>query len=207
MPPKIHRSNSDRTLGSSVCVTSSGYRHCHVVALDSRGGIGVPVLRRRSGATRRVDSSLRSHRTRRSHCRRVCSGLNKTLFASVGPNLPCRGHQLRCPATPGRSSTVEEQRCQLGRIKPGRGHRLDGMSPTRSLAPTQGIRRIPPHVVDSSRVTPPPFGSCGRVWPHGPCWRRRCACGTVRLGTACCRGPSHTGCAAAAGPSPCWPCL
>jgi len=22
--------------------------------------------------------------------------LDKTLFASIGPNLPCRGHQLRC---------------------------------------------------------------------------------------------------------------
>ena len=97
-PPFI----SDRTLGSSVYVTSSGYRHYRVVALDSRGGIGGPVQRRRSGATRRVDSSLRSHRTRRSYCRRVSSGLNKTLFASIGPNLHYRGHQLRCPATPGR---------------------------------------------------------------------------------------------------------
>ena len=91
-----------QALTSSVCVTSSGYRHCQVVALDSRGGIGFPVLRRRSGATRRLDSSLRSHRTRRSQCRRVSSGLNKTLFASVGPNLRCRGHRLRCPAMPGR---------------------------------------------------------------------------------------------------------
>lgn len=95
--------NCVQTVGSSVCVICSGYRHCHVVALDSRGGIGGSVLRRRSGATRRVDSFLRSHRTRRSYCRRVYSGLNKTLFASIGPNLRWRGHQLRCPATPGRS--------------------------------------------------------------------------------------------------------
>ena len=131
------------------------HRLCTVIAkwslLIPEAESGVPSQRRRSGATRRVDSSLRSHRTRWSYCHRVYSGLNKTLFASIGPNLPCRGHQLRCPATPGRASTVEEQRCQLGRIKPGRGRRLDGMSPTRWLAPTQGIRRIPPHVVDSFR--------------------------------------------------------
>ena len=94
-------SNSDRTLSSRARVTSSGYRHFQVVALDSRGGIGVPILRRRSGATRRVDSSLRSLRTQRSQCRRVCSGLNKTLFASIGPNLRYRGHHSRCPAMPG----------------------------------------------------------------------------------------------------------
>jgi len=71
-----------KALTSGVRATSSGYRHYHVVALDSRGGIGVPIQRRRSGATRRVDSSLRSHRTRRSHCRRVSSGLNKTWSRS-----------------------------------------------------------------------------------------------------------------------------
>ena len=137
-----------RTRRYRVFTTSSWYRHCQVVARGS--GIELPVQRRRSGAARRLDSSLRSHRTQRSQCRCVSSGLNKTLFASVGPNLPWRGHRLRCPATPGRPSTVEEQRCQPGRIKPGRGHRLDGMSPTRLLAPTQGIRRIPPR---ESRAT------------------------------------------------------
>ena len=208
MPPKIHRQTRARTLGSGVCVTSSGYRHCQVVALDSRGGIGFPVLRRGSGATRRVNSSLRSHRTRRSQCRRVCSGLNKTLFASVGPNLRCRGRQLRCPATPGRFSTVEKQRCQLGRIKPSRGHRLDGMSPARSLAPPRDIAKIPPHVIRFVYgFRPPPFASCGRAWPRGPCWRRRCDGAKGRLDTACRREPSRTGCAAAVGPSPCWPCL
>ena len=85
-----------------------------VVALGILGGIISPIQRRRSGATRRVDSSLRSHRTRRSQCRRVYSGLNKTLFASVGPNLRCRGHRLRCPAKPGRSSTSGRTTLPIG---------------------------------------------------------------------------------------------
>ena len=144
-------------LGVGVPFTSSRYRHCQVVALGGSGGIGFPVLRRRSGATRRVNSSLRSHRTQRSLCRRVCSGLNKTLFASIGPNLRWRGHRLCCPATPGRSSTVEQQRYQPGRIKPGRGHRLDGMSRVRLLAPTRNITKIPPHVKDLSTHVPHPF--------------------------------------------------
>jgi hypothetical protein len=126
-------SNSNRLSTPCAGLTSLGYRHCHAVALDSRSGIGVPILRRRSGATRRVNSSLRSLRTQRSLCRYVPSGLNKTLFASIGPDLRWRGHHLRCPATPGRFSTGEKQRCQMGRIKPGRGHRLDGMFPTQLL--------------------------------------------------------------------------
>lgn len=52
--------DSDRTLEPDVCVTSSLFRHHHVVALDSRGGIGVPVLRRRSGATRNMKSPMNS---------------------------------------------------------------------------------------------------------------------------------------------------
>jgi len=63
-------------VGSRVLVTSSGYRPLQVVAGGSRGGIGLAVRRRSSGAARRLDSSLRSHRTRRAWCRRVCSGLN-----------------------------------------------------------------------------------------------------------------------------------
>ena len=92
-----------------------GWSRYVVVALDFLGGSVFPVRRRRSGATRRVNSSLRSHRTQRSQCRCVCSGLNKTLFASVGPNLRCRGYRLRCPAEPGRSSQVEELRFPSGR--------------------------------------------------------------------------------------------
>ena len=181
-------SNVDRTLGSRVGVTSSGYRHYQVVALDCRGGIVFPVLRRGSGATRRVNSSLRSHRTRRSQCRRVSSGLNKTLFASVGPNLPCRGRQLRCPATPGRFSTGEKPRCQLGRIKPSRGLRLDGMSRVQSLALARGIQRIPPHVVVRSMgsgrllsrlaIFPDSLGRTGLVGGGVPMARRS---GLVRL--------------------------
>ena len=108
-------------------VTSYGHRRHQVVALGGFGGNRAAVRRRRSGATRRVNSSLRSLRTRRSQCRRVYSGLKKTLFASVGPNSRCRSHRLRCPASPGRPSQREKLRCQPGRIKPSRGLRLDGM--------------------------------------------------------------------------------
>jgi hypothetical protein len=137
-----------RTLES----TRSGWPRVVVVALGLLGGIIAPILRRRSGATRRVNSSLRSHRTWRSQCRPVSSGLNKTLFASVGPNLRCRGHRSRCPAEPGRLPLREESRCQAGRIKPGRGHRHDGMPRARSLAPVRDIARIPPHVMDCTRI-------------------------------------------------------
>ena len=41
-------------------------RRMTVIALNCVGGIASSVLRRRSGATRRLDSSLRSHRTWRS---------------------------------------------------------------------------------------------------------------------------------------------
>ena len=42
---------------------------------------------------RRLDSSLRSHRAWWSQCQHAYSGLNKTLFASAGPNSLQRGHQ------------------------------------------------------------------------------------------------------------------
>src|SRR5208283_923584 len=135
----------------TVAFVRFSWSRCVVVALGILGGIISPIQRRRSGATRRVDSSLRSHRTWRSSCRHVCSGLNKTLFASVGPNLRCRGYRLRCPAEPGRLPQVEEQRYQSDRIKPGRGHRHDGMPWVRSLAPARDIAGIPPHVVDESK--------------------------------------------------------
>src|SRR5439155_24450193 len=84
---------------------------------------------RRVFAAGRVDSSLRSHRTRRSQCRRVCSGLNKTLFASVGPNSRCRSHQPTLSAKPeslGRTVTLLtflQEKSLTGRMKANRGHR------------------------------------------------------------------------------------
>ena len=70
LPPIGHPNHASKNPSDSVrlstpcaCLTSSGYRHNVAVALDSRGGIVFPILRRRSGATRRVNSSLRSHRT------------------------------------------------------------------------------------------------------------------------------------------------
>jgi len=78
-------------------------------------GIKSSVLRHWGIVTRRVNSSLRSHRTRRSYCRRVYSGLNKTMYASVGPNSRCRGHQGANPAEPG--SSHEEKECLLGRMR------------------------------------------------------------------------------------------
>src|ERR671925_1719428 len=84
------------------------------IALNGVGGIVLSVLRRIGEATRRLDSSLRSHRTWRSYCRDVYSGLKKTLFAPVGPNSRCRGHQAANPAGPG--SSLEENKRLLGRI-------------------------------------------------------------------------------------------
>ena len=91
---------------SLMVLALSFLREMTVVALNCVGGIGSSVLRRWGAATRRWNSSLRSHRTWRSQCRRVFSGLNKTMFAAVGPNSRCRGHQGANPAGPG--SSLEE---------------------------------------------------------------------------------------------------
>ena len=118
-------------------------RKITVVALSGVGGISLSVLRRWGRATRRWNSSLRSHRTWRSHCRHVCSGLKKTLFAPVGPNSRCRGHQAANPAGPG--SSLEEKQSCLGRINAGRGRRRGG-----AHLPERDAAKIPPHVNDSS---------------------------------------------------------
>ena len=142
------------------------------------------ILRRRSKATRRLNSPLRSHRTGRASRRTVSSGLNKTLCASVGPNSRCRGHRPANPDLPG-SSLRGEKRRRLGRMNAGRGHRLDGMPRTRSLASTQDIAKIPPRVVDRFYgIKPPPSRPCGPVWPRGPCWPRGCGRPVGRCGTA-----------------------
>jgi len=64
------------------------------------------VLRILEEAAGRLDSSLRGHRSRRSQCRHACSGPNKTISASVGPNSPCRSHRLTFPAWPWSSRGV-----------------------------------------------------------------------------------------------------
>ena len=57
------------------------------------GGIGYTVHHCSGSAMWRLDSSLRMQAWR-SQCLHAYSGLNKTLFASVGPNSHCCGHQL-----------------------------------------------------------------------------------------------------------------
>ena len=94
-------------------------REFAVIALKCFGGMAVAVLRRWGSATRRWNSSLRSHRTWRSSCRHVFSGLNKTMFAPVGPNSRCRGHQAVL-------SSLEENESRWGRMKPSRGHQSGG---------------------------------------------------------------------------------
>ena len=113
----------------------SGFISVGAVCQRLRFGGGWSVLRR--WAAGRVDSSLRSHRTWRSYCRHVCSGLNKTLYASVGPNSRCRSHRQTLPAepeSPGIAATFIaflQGCCLSGRMNPSRGHRRDA---TRSLA-------------------------------------------------------------------------
>ena len=104
-------------------------------ASSGPGGTDRSVSRAGSCRSRRLNSSLRSHRTRRSWCRRVCSGLNKTLFASTGPNSPCRDHRGALSAKPESGRPAEEasadtsQRCPSGRMKAYRGHRCDVVPP------------------------------------------------------------------------------
>ena len=189
----------------TVEVATSGSPRLVVVWLRFLGGIVWTILRRRSKATRRLNSPLRSHRTGRVSPRSGSSGLNKTLCASVGPNSRCRGHRPANPDLPG-SSLEGEKRRRLGRMNAGRGHRLDGMSRTRSLASTPDIAKIPPRLVDRSRrFKRPPFGPCGPVWPRGPCWPQGCGQPAGRCGTGFCRGSSQRGSAAGGAPWRHWP--
>ena len=100
---------------------------------------------RSSLAAGRVDSSLRSHRTRRSQCRHVYSGLNKTLYASVGPNSRYRGHQSTLSAMPESLASqatllaLLQRPGQPGRMKPCRGHRRDA-----TCQPKLDVEQLPP---------------------------------------------------------------
>ena len=163
------RNSSQRIRGGFISVGAVGQRslqviHClivrawsslrvlGVVALNGLGRISSSVLRRGSVATRRLNSSLRSHRTWRSNCRPVSSGLKKTLFAPIGPNSRGRGHQGASPAEP--RASLEEKRSRLGRINAARGHRCGG-----TYSPERNVTQIPPHVNHSTLS--PEFFSLG----------------------------------------------
>ena len=102
------------------------------LAFGPISGIVSTVRRGLNLATRRLDSSLRSHRPQRSLCRCASSGLNKSLFASVGPNSQLRDHR---------------QNISPGRMKPARGHRLDGTPNLQSIADISGVSEIPPRII------------------------------------------------------------
>ena len=104
------------------CFTWDGLRWLVVFAVNCRDGSGSSVLRSLASAAGRLNSSLRSHRTWRSHCRHVSSGLDKTMYASVGPNSRCRGHQPAVQAKPWSlaaawSTAIPGARCWPGRMK------------------------------------------------------------------------------------------
>ena len=64
------------------------------------------------------------------------------MFAAVGPNSRCRGHQGANPAEPG--SSLDEKKSLLGRMKASRGHQSAGAS-----SPQRDATKIPPSVNDS----------------------------------------------------------
>ena len=113
------------------------------------------VLRILGEAAGRLDSSLRGHRSRRSQCRPACSGPNKTMSASVGPNSRCRSHRLTFPAWPWRLRGVSPAaNSQPSRMNPYRGHRLDVVHPTSGCT-----KKLPPH-----EQFVPPLISHGMSW-------------------------------------------
>ena len=121
------------------------------VTLCHLGGIMDTVHHRWGSATRRLDSSLRSHRACQSMCWYACSGLNKTLFASTGPNSRVRDHQSATSSvvTEALSTEQDNNRC-LGRIKAGRGHRYDGTFARQSMPELLNATAIPPDVFSFS---------------------------------------------------------
>jgi len=84
-------------------------------------------------ATRRLDSPLRSHRPCWPQCHHAYSGLNKSLFASAGPNSLQRGHQQSKTFAVADGLQTKEYKSSLSRIRLGRGHRLDGTSVPKSI--------------------------------------------------------------------------
>ena len=131
------------------------------------------VKRPRAEPTLRLNSSLRSHRTQRCSDRYVPSGLNKTLFAPIGPNSVCRGHRHATTADPaGGLGAVEEQRVP-SRMKPSRGHQCGGTPTSPCVIPElatvekEDATCMPPHVgitdscglLSGFGVEPGPVGS------------------------------------------------
>ena len=118
------------------------------------GGIGHTIHHCSGSAMGRLDSSLRSHRAWRSQCRHAYSGLNKTLFASVGPNSHWRGHLRSTILDVINYLQTKKDISSLGRINASRGHRLDGTFISRffSLISTKftNAANIPPYI-DSIR--------------------------------------------------------
>lgn len=135
--------------------------------LRSIRGILALVLRRVNTATRRLNSSLRSHRVRRSLCRRTQSGLDKTLYASAGPNSHSRGHRRDTTPVAAKGLRSGEDNCSPGRIKPARGHRLDGASAGRSLPGALDAAEIP-HAMTSEFSSLAAEGSRGVCRTFGP---------------------------------------
>ncbi len=117
------------------------YAYCHIC------GIFYAVLHCLDVAMRRLDSSLRSHRAWWSHCQHACSGLNKTLFASAGPNSHGRGHRRSTTFAAADRLRAEEDNISPGRKKLSRGHRLDGTSVPKSVTEPVDATSIPPHIV------------------------------------------------------------
>lgn len=116
------------------------------------GGIALAVRHCPGLAMRRLDSSLRSHRAWRSQCRHAYSGLNKTSFASVGPNSLLRGHRQGTTDAVAKSNLrTSEDKNLSGRINARRGHRLDGTFVSRFFslisAKLSNITNIPPYIV------------------------------------------------------------
>ena len=71
---------------------TTGLSVVEIVACE--GGTRNALPRRETSMTRRVNSSLRSRPTSEAQCSAVRSGLDKILFASVGPNSHGRGHRF-----------------------------------------------------------------------------------------------------------------
>jgi len=114
------------------------------------GGTGHPVHHCLGSAMWRLDSSLRSHRAWRSQCRHAYSGLDKSLFASVGPNSRWRGHLQSTILDVINYLHAKKDISSLGRMKPSRGHRLDGTFISRYFslvsAKFTNAANIPPYI-------------------------------------------------------------
>ena len=120
------------------------------------GGTHRALSRREASKTRRLNSSLRSRRTAEAQCSAVCPGLDKTLFASVGPNSHGRGHRISKAGAP---VVSPPHACAPGRIKPCRGLRADEAS----------FRRVP-ELVDVGIVPPYVTQVIDLNWDQSCCW-------------------------------------